>query len=456
MQFKKPISKAFILWLVVTLFVIASSIWLSIRGAFYLLFRDGPHSILGQNLLASLFVWLLLGLTLLLLHLEKLNAKNALSYAGFLLISLLYINLLRERIQYGDLEYYLDAATQLFKNRPLPKGYLYPPFWAAVLEPWVWYGKDGVTLFSWVLNVISIMAFYYLLIAALERYGFSNRTAVLVVVLFLLINVPTLRTLYYGQVNLHVVNLILLTLLLYPRQRFLSALALAVAVHFKISPIIIAFVFLLERDWRWMLYFGINLALVGVFPILTDGLTPYLDFLRNTQEVVGIREINFREGSIDAMFLTLYNFRFVSLEVVRIMIYTVKALVMIFAFMVMFRNVRNKTFYSGPGEIALNAMPVVLLMLNLASPLVWEHHGVFLTLPFLLLLKKINTSTDWLLFALAYTSQFLMPTFDYYPWSTALRLSAPLIALWLTYRIASDPQPAPAFEKAEAWLTNLH
>lgn len=60
------------------------------------------------------------------------------------------------------------------------------------------------------------------------------------------------------------------------------------------------------------------------------------------------------------------------------------------AFFTMYRNVRGKTFYTGAGEIALNAMPVVLLMLNLASPLVWEHHGIFLTLPFLILLQSLT------------------------------------------------------------------
>jgi len=455
MQSQTPTFKALTLWFIATILVIASSLWLNNNGTFDTFVRTGPHSILGQNMLAVLIVWLLFGLTLLLLHLEKLNKENIPAYTGFLLVSLLYINLLRERTEYGDLEYYLDAATQLFKDHPLPAGYLYPPFWAVVLEPFVRYGKFGVTLASWVMNVVSVMAFYFLLIAVLKRYNFSARLAVLITVFFALVNVPLLRTLYYGQVNLHMVNCTLLALVLYPRQRFLSALALAVAVHLKVSPIIIAFVFLLERDWRWIIYFGISLALVAAIPVFTDGVTPYYDFLRNSQEVIGVRDINFREGSIDAVFLALFNLNFISLIAARITTYIVKAIVLGLAFFTMYRNVRNKTFYTGAGEIALNAMPIVMLMLNLASPLVWEHHGIFLTLPFLVLLKKLNTTSGWLIFAFAYTTQFLMPTFDYYPWSTLLRLSAPLLILWLTYRVASDPKPAPAFEQANLWLTNI-
>lgn len=456
MNFQKPTFKAISLWSAATIMFIASLLWLNNQGIFETFVRTGPYSILGQNLMAALIVWLLFGFTLLLIHIEKLNKENILTYIGFLFVSLLYTNLLRERTEYGDLEYYLDAATQLFKNRPLPNGYLYLPLWAVVLEPFVQFGKPGVTLVSWLMNVASIMVFYFLLIATLKRYNFSTRLAVLITFFFTLVNVPVLRTLYYGQVNIHAVNFILLALVLYPRQRFLSALALAVAVHLKVSPIIIAFVFLLERDWRWVIYFGISLALVGMIPVLTDGITPYYDFLRNSQEVVGIREISFREGSVDAVFLTLYNLNFISLTTARITMYTVKALVMGVAFFIMFRNIRNKTFYRGTGEAALNAMPIMMLMLILASPLVWEHHGIFLALPFLLLLKKLNTTSDWLIFAFAYTVQFLMPTFDYYPWSTLLRLSAPLLVLWLIYHISSDPMPAPAFEKANHWLTNLY
>ncbi|MCE9647279.1 MAG: DUF2029 domain-containing protein [Chloroflexi bacterium] len=444
-----------ILWSALTGFLLASTAWLNHIGAFEKLIRTGPYSILGQNLASALIVWLLFGLTIYLVYTERLNRETLPVYAGFLLVNLVYINLLRERIVYGDLEYYIDAATQLYKNNPLPAGYLYPPFWAAVLEPFVHFGKPGLLMASWLFNIVSIAALYFLLIAVLKQYGFSSRTAALTASLFLLVNVPALRTLFYGQVNLHMLNFMLLTVVLYPRHRFLSALALAVAVHLKISPVILAFVFLLQRDWRWLFYFGISLLLVGAIPVLTDGISPYYDFLRNSQEVVGVRDVSFREGSIDAIFLALYNLNFIPLLAARILAYAVKLMVAGFAFFVMVRNIRERTFFQGQGEVALNAMPVMVLLLNLASPLVWEHHGIFLALPFLLILMKLESRADWWIFGFAYLVYFLMPTFDYYPWSTAARLSAPLLILWLTYRLAAGPGPAPAFERIDHWLRQI-
>ncbi len=451
----KTTRNVFILWSALTGVILASTLWLNHIGAFEMFIRVGPYSILSQNLVSALIVWLLFGLTIFLIFAQHLNRETIVIYFGFLLVSLVYINLLRERIVFGDLEYYIDAATQLYKNNPLPAGYLYPPFWAVVLEPFVRFGKPGLLLTSWLFNIASIAALYFLLIAVLKQYGFSARTAAVTTTLFLLVNVPALRTLFYGQVNLHMVNFVLLTLALYPRQKFLSALALAVAVHLKISPIILAFVFLLQRDWRWLIYFGISLLLVGAIPVLTDGITPYYDFLRNSQEVVGVRDISFREGSIDAIFLALYNLKFIPLLTARILTYTVKFIVVGFAFFVMARNIHEKAFFQGEGQIVFNAMPVMILLLNLASPLVWEHHGIFMALPFLLILMKLESQSDGWIFAFAYLVQFLMPTFDYYPWSTAARLSAPLLILWLTYRLASAPKPAPAFEKLDHWLTNV-
>jgi hypothetical protein len=55
--------------------------------------------------------------------------------------------------------------------------------------------------------------------------------------------------------------------------------------------------------------------------------------------------------------------------------------------------------------------------MTIASPLIWEHHGIFLSLPFLLLLKKVETPAEWVWFGVAYLFVFLIPTFDFFPWS---------------------------------------
>ena len=110
----------------------------------------------------------------------------------------------------------------------------------------------------WLLNLASLVLFYVLLQRTLQRYGFTPSFSALATILFMLVNAPLLRTLVYVQVNLHVLNLILLSILLYPRRPFLSAFALALAVHLKISPAVLVLAFLLETDWRWLAWFALE------------------------------------------------------------------------------------------------------------------------------------------------------------------------------------------------------
>ena len=71
-----------------------------------------------------------------------------------------------------------------------------------------------------------------------------------------------------------------------------------------------------------------------------------------------------------------------------------------------------------------------ILYPNPVEPVVWEHHGIFSCLPFLCLLKRINTTNDWLWFSAARFLEFVLPIFDSFPFSYG-RLITPLISLWL-------------------------
>jgi hypothetical protein len=74
----------------------------------------------------------------------------------------------------------------------------------------------------------------------------------------------------------------------------------------------------------------------------------------------------------------------------------------------------------------------------LASPLVWEHHPVFVALPFLAVMKRLRTPGEWAAWSLAYGAVFLLPTFDFYPWSFG-RLAGLLALLALLHRTSSGP-----------------
>jgi hypothetical protein len=91
--------------------------------------------------------------------------------------------------------------------------------------------------------------------------------------------------------------------------------------------------------------------------------------------------------------------------------------------------------------------------MTLLSPLVWEHHAVFLTLPFLLLLKKLESATEWILYGTVYLLVFLTPIFDYFPWSYG-RLVGMLILLGLLWK-SRDRQGNTFFPTFNAWAESV-
>ena len=278
---------------------------------------------------------------------------------GFFLVALVYINVLRERTEYGDVEYYIDAALRLSVGQALPNEYFYPPLWATILAWMVPLGENGMFLVVWLLNLISLLAFYFLLPRTLQLYGFTSRFAALATTGFMLANAPILRTMVYMQVNLHVMNAVFLSLLLYRRFPALSALGLALAVHLKASPAVLVLAFLLEWNWRWLAWAALSFLLVGMIPAMAYGFSPYLDFVNNTIGLAAGQALSFRENSFDSFFKALGEVPDFAPAVVSIGAHSTKALLFVATLFVLRKNIKHETFFSGEGVRLYNAIPAL-------------------------------------------------------------------------------------------------
>ena len=444
---------ALLIWGSITLLVLLSILLIGLRwGAegFKIFIQNWTLSHLRTTLASVAISWLLVGLFLYLLAAKKINAQNALTWTGFFLTGLAYLNILRERFRYGDISYYIQAATRLYNNQPLPRSYLYPPLWATLLEFIVPLGDEGILLVTWILNVLAVFTFYFLLHRVLEQYGFSTRLAALVTTGFMLVNTPLLRTLVYVQVNLHTLNAIFLGLLLYRRSKFISALMMALAVQLKASPIVLVIAFLLIPDFRWLAWFVVNNLVIVSVTLFTNGVSPFLDFLSNSSALISERTSVFHDTSFDSFFsFPTQIFAFPD-PLARVLIYAAKVGLLFVTIVLLARAIRKGGFFTGTGAEGklYNAIPPLFILMTLASPIVWAHHGIFLSLSFLVLLKKLTSSKEWTLFGFAYFFEFLLPTFDFYPWSFG-RLVAPLIILWLMWKLPD--RPSELFLKANHW-----
>lgn len=457
----KTARKALLVWAAITLLILAELLWIYLRmgkAGFGVFIQQPPLINLPVTLSSVALLWLSAGVFLLVLQSGRLNRGNLLSVGGFFLVSWVYLNILSERFRYGDYTYYYDAAVSMFANQPLPGSYFYLPFWATILQFLAPFGLEVFFIVLWFLNFLALLLFYVLLHRTLQRYGFAPQFAALITLLFVLANAPLLRTLVYVQVNLHALNLVLLSLLFYPRRSFLSAFSLALAVHLKSSPAVLVLAFLLERDWRWIGWFALSMVAIAGLTVATDGVSPFLDSLNHIQGLAASDNTIFHDTSFDSFLRFLGPILRLSAPWIRGLIYAAKALLVAGTILVMVRCVRASAFTSQSsdpsperGDRMLNALPPLFILMTLASPVVWEHHGVFVALSFLLMLKRLESPSDWLWFGSAYLLEFLLPTFDFFPWSFG-RLFAPLLILWLMWKTSVQPQVSPAFDKVNLWL----
>ena len=452
---KSALRNIFFAWTIATLLILASLAAIYLRNGIdgiNLFIQEWPLSNLAVTLASTSLTWILAGALLYLLANEKINKSNLWLTAGFFFVMFVYLQILRERFRYGDYHYYLEAATALANGQPLPDTYLYLPLWATLLQFIVSLGDQGVMIVLWLVNIIALSTFYFLLIKILERYNFSHHLAIVTSILFLLVNTPLMRTLGFIQVNLITLDLILFSILSYPKNNFLSALALALAVHFKTSPAVIVLAFLLEFNWRWIFWFGLSFLGIGLFPAALHGTDIYLQFVNNTIVLTQIPDTNFHDTSFDSFLRFLNPFFGIQIETTRIMALGAKVLLLIATLYTMAQNIFTQAF--SKENRLLNAAPALFVFMTLGSPIVWDHHGIFTTLAFLLLLKRIQSPNHWMIFLAAYFSEFLLPSFDFFPWSYG-RLVAPMVILWLMYATRKNDEPSPFITSANQWLVKI-
>jgi hypothetical protein len=405
---------------------------------------------------ATAYTWLCVGAILFMLANDKINAGNVFFVAGFFIIILLYLNVLRERFRYGDYQYYLEAATALLNNQPLPDTYLYLPLWATLLQYIVPFGDQGMLAILWTVNIIMLGLFYILLVRVLENYGYSNRLAVIITVLFMLINTPLHRSLGYVQVNLITLVLVMGGMLLFRKNDFASALMLALAVHLKTSPAALVLAFLLERNWKWTAWFALTFIVIALIPVALEGIGPYRDYITNIGILTRITDTNFHDTSFDSFFRFFDPFLGIEIGTTRIITMGAKALLGIAAIYTMIQNVISHTFVTSETKNSnlLNAIPSLFIVMTLTSPIVWDHHGIFTTLSFLLLIKCIQSPAAWMWFGFAYVLEFILPSFDFFPWSFG-RLIAPLIVLGLMWLATQNEQTPKFISAANRWFEQL-
>ncbi|MBC8273926.1 MAG: DUF2029 domain-containing protein [Chloroflexi bacterium] len=353
---------------------------------------------------------------------------------------------------------YDPAAVTMF-NAGYDSGityYTYTPLLAAILGQLEPLSREQVfTLFSF-LNYFALLLCGASLYLALLRYRSPRSASALVMLIALLINVPVTRTLLNSQVNLWVLTFMLLTVLFYRSVPFLSALSLALAANFKVTPILIVGLFVLKRDWKWLSFFAFSQLLIVTCTALTCAFDYWMYFasfaLRSS---VIVDPTHMRNSSFDALVAHTLYILDIKLPVLQEwLVVVIKMGFVLWVSKLIWDVVRQGTFVTRDDKDALllNGFPLFLVVMAMAPPLVWPHHFVFLLLPLLVTLKVAREKWTFKLLLLIYGSLFLVPVFDVYPLSLHRLVSMVLYAYSVSLILKEDTAKPTAMERLTGLL----
>jgi len=181
---------------------------------------------------------------------------------------------------------------------------------------------------------------------------------------------------------------------------------------------------------------------IVLFTSLMNGFHYYssLYFLKNVSTVMNSPgTIAYRDCSIESFVRATFLNLQINLTLSKYVVLGLKTGLVFLTFFFLFRLVSRATFYRGEKreEVVHNSFVILMVFMVILSPIVWVHHLVFLIFPFLIFLKKLEKIEDLFFYISSYSVIFLLPTFNFFPFSY-LRLLGVVLCYVLLYRFAWD------------------
>ena len=273
-------------------------------------------------------------------------------------------------------------------------------------------------------------AFVPLLMTALRRvYGWSLVPAAAAALALGVASTPVLRTLQYSQPNLIVADGLLGWLLLSRRRERTASLLLASTALLKTSPAIMLLLLAWDRRWRAL---GWTMGWAAGIVAATTAVIGWRPWARFTAALAAVRSDGFyRDNSFESLLRSTGRVMGVDEPGVAHVGGTVIALVVVGTLFAVARR-RSLPWSSSmpaPAGRTEAVFPVALLAMVLLSPVVWEHHWVWTSVPCALLAAGHTSRTRALLALFGGSLIFFIPTFDLYPLSFHRLAGAMLLVL---------------------------
>ena len=286
-----------------------------------------------------------------------------------------------------DFDIYYDAvqAAQAGQSAYFPYGigtsYLYPPATLSLLSLFAFIGQSKQTaMMLWVIaNCLAYILSIILALNLLSKQSMTIQTGI--VILFIFFS-PFLEMVLVGQISALMTLALVLTFHFSEKQQPLGAgISLAAAITMKFTPIVFLAYFFVLRRYREMAVTIIALAVFHGIAWLQFGPQVFRDYVAIFSHV----------SSESALALPLNRsftstFRFVFPELAgRFSLNTVgwyqKGLIAVIGGVVL-----GSLWFQNTPTLRQLVFGIVTVLMTVASPLLWNHHNVFLIYPLLLLL----------------------------------------------------------------------
>ena len=262
----------------------------------------------------------------------------------------------------------------------------------------------------------------------------------MLIVLLFVFNIPLLRTLRNHQVNLYVLDAMLIALLVTPRSALLSGVAVGVASHLKLYPLLLLAPAAVLREWRFILWTLV--AVVAIVLIQTGwgsdfGIyTRYFAFMQHFPGGTA-----FRDNSIHSLVFNTARALTGFGEVKGLLASTIQgacvAIAVGIALYFVARFVARERILKALGGTSdlqearrWSHMTDTMAALLLLSPMVWEHHYVLMVPLAIWAIATAGKERPWAVGAGTFL-MFCIPIFDVYPLSYH-RLAGLSVLLWCT------------------------
>lgn len=189
------------------------------------------------------------------------------------------------QFMYDFISYYYPMGKQILQN-PLPvEGYFYTSFFALLIEP---ISKQTISLAMFTWGIIQALCLIVLYVFSVRSIPNLQKIGAVLYIGLCVTSFPILHNMKWGQVSLLITACIITAFLAVKQnKKVLAGVLLGFATAIKLYPIYFIVYFILRRDIRTCIAFGLStLSFYFIFPSIILGFDNWLTFEKTANEAI--------------------------------------------------------------------------------------------------------------------------------------------------------------------------